>query len=265
MAGKFWGGLRRRGILSGDVDSMEAITDARAAGDAVLDSLLGPHFKQAIKPGGSCMPQDTGTLLLDVETSLASGPDNPDSDGTEQGETLGVIQCAQYVADRLRGVDKVEALRRALQDWLSEDETFKLDTKDKTYKRVTDKVGSAVDFVITGHTHLERAIADESKRRFYYNCGTWARLLRLGPKTLSDPETFQTIWDVIRAGEMQKLDETTVKADDGSEVPLILLKSTVVRISSENGKVEGRLFHVRDTGAEDVDLDPVPDSTFERR
>ena len=84
-----------------------------------------------------------------------------------------------------------EALRRALKDWLADDKTFKVDAPDETYKGVTENVGTDMDFIVTGHTHLERAI-DMGGGRYYFNTGTWIRLLRFDDAILATPRHSRT-------------------------------------------------------------------------
>ena len=74
--------------------------------------------------------------------------------------TLGT---GQVIWDRLTGwitgVGQDEALRRALKDWTAKGtRLFEIDDRDDTYKEITNRSGPSVDFIVTGHTHLERAI-----------------------------------------------------------------------------------------------------------
>ncbi len=77
-----------------------------------------------------------------------------EGDKATQEGTLGWFDM---VVDRIRGVDKVEALRRALKDWLHGDDTFDPGKRDDTFTSTVAHVGTDVDFIVTGHTHLERA------------------------------------------------------------------------------------------------------------
>ncbi len=255
----FWGYLERKGILS--VDSLEQTTDT-AAGDVALDNLLGANFKEGIKLSPT-VSEDADDLLLAVEEDYAAGIQPLDNAGAEStAETLGTFG---YIYDRIRGVPKDDALRRALLDWLEKDDTYELTTKDETFERITKQVGSSVDFIVTGHTHLERAIPLDGGKRFYYNCGTWARLLRLSNTVLKDKKEFKKVFKVLKSGTMSGLDNTQVKKAGGGTEGLILNRSTLVRISAQDNVTTGELFHVEDGADGKITLTAIPGTQYTRR
>ena len=127
-------------------------------------------------------------LLLSAEKKYKTGSAVTDP----HDETLGT---GQYLLDRLtgwfRGVTRIEALRRALKDWLKDDKTFDIKDRDETCKDVLASVGQGIHFLVTGHTHLERAI-DLGGGRFYKTHDD----RNLGPNgmlTGSSPEIVSTI------------------------------------------------------------------------
>jgi UDP-2,3-diacylglucosamine pyrophosphatase LpxH len=210
-----------------------------ATSAAAVDRLLGPSLRQGIRASAFGVDQDTEEMLRTAERDFAK----PGARVRPPTETLGT---GQLIWDRLTGwltgVSQDEALRRALKDWLEGDNTFNREERDETFKQVTESVGSKVDFIVTGHTHLERAI-DMSGGRYYFNCGTWIRLLCLTDAMLKDTESFRPVYDVLVDGRMERIDD----ARFGNE-SFVMDQSGAVSIKAEGSRVVGRLTHVEGDG-----------------
>jgi hypothetical protein len=88
------------------------------------------------------------------------------------------------------------------------------------------------------NTHLERAI-DMGGNRFYFNCGTWIRLMRFTDAMLKDTASFKPIYDVLVDGRMSTIDAATFNAE-----PLVLNQTSAVCIKADGGRVVGELAHV---------------------
>ena len=209
---------------------------ATPAPAAAVDQLLGPNLRQGVRLGAaSAAAQDADDMLRAAEEELR----NPGARASGPEETLGT---PQLVWDRLTGwitgVGKDEALRRALKDWLADDKTFRIEDRDDTFKQVSASVGSAIDFIVTGHTHLERAI-EMGGGRYYFNCGTWIRLLQITDEMLKDTASFQSVYEVLMNGRMETIDNATFGG-----VPFVLDRTSAVAIKSDGGKVIGQLTHV---------------------
>jgi hypothetical protein len=178
------------------------------------------------------------------------------------GPTLSIADAplgvGQLVWDRLTGwltgVSRDEALRRALQDWLKGDATFSLKEKDDTYKEITSKLGASIDIVITGHTHLARAI-DMGAGRYYFNCGTWIRLMRFTDAMLKDSTSFKPVYDLLESGRMDALDVANFNGE-----PLLFDQSTSVSVCLEEGKTIARLNRITGDGTQT----PLALTSFER-
>lgn len=200
-----------------------------------LDQLLGPNVQTGMR-GGSA-----DDMLLAAENNFkqrAIPVATPD-------ETLGT---ARLLWDRLTGwitgVGKDEALRRALKDWLAGDKSFDIPDQDGTYKQVTANVGSSIHFIVTGHTHLERAI-DMGNSRYYFNCGTWIRLLSFTDSMLENTASFKPVYDLLSkpGGGMAAIDA----AEFGGK-SFVLNQTSAVSIMLEGDQVIGRLMHVEGDG-----------------
>jgi len=201
-----------------------------------VDQLLGPNLKAGLSNAGSASQSNADDMLLAAEKNF----NRPDRFATPADGTLGT---PQLIWDWITGVDKDEALRRALKDWLEKDKTFDMSDQDDTYKQVTAAVGPAIDFVITGHTHLERAI-DMGGGRYYFNCGTWIRLLQFTNDMLKDTASFKEVYNVLINGRMEAIDN----AKFGGK-PFVLDRTSAVLIKEEKGKVIGCLNHIAGDGS----------------
>jgi hypothetical protein len=251
---KIRGDLKLRGWLSADESG---VLDAQASEQAALQHLLGPNLLAGLQTS-STVSASGDDLLRDAEARFRNPVRRPPSspDGT--------LGWGQMVWDKLTGVDTQEALRRALMDWLQEDKTFDIGDRDATFKDVSARIGPSVDFLITGHTHLERAIEIAAGRRYYYNCGTWIRLLRFPYELLKNAQAFKEIYDVLVDGSMKAIDEATIPAAGGGRIPFVMDQTSAVRVAATSDGVVGNLFHVGDSG-DSVSLQPVGRAEFRRK
>ena len=165
---------------------------------------------------------EVDALLDEVGDTLDTGA-AAEALGEEGEETLGAL-------DFLRRFSPAEALRIALKAW-REETTFAWDTPDSTYTKFHDLVGAEVDVLITGHTHLEKAIRRE--RALYFNCGTWARLMRLTDEMVEDEAHFKPIHELLTKKAMADLD-----ACPG----LVELRPSVVCVAGDGQNVTAGLY-----------------------
>ena len=49
----------------------------------------------------------------------------------------------------------------------------------KSFPGQIESIAPEVDFVVAGHTHLARSLPRKKGEGFYFNSGTWIRLIRL--------------------------------------------------------------------------------------
>ena len=95
-----------------------------------------------------------------------------------------------------QGKSNVERVRLSLQFILAKDETFTLESEDDAFVWSKTNVDPDIEFVVAGHTHLERAIQRSSGG--YFNSGTWASLIRLSEQQLSEEaELTHTVPTVV--------------------------------------------------------------------
>ena len=133
----------------------------------------------------------------------------------------------------VRGRDTRETLRAALED-LQKDRSFKWSQEDDTFRRLDEAIGREVDFILAGHTHLERALRRRKTNGCYLNSGTWVRVIKLEPKVLADQAEFNKVYGAVAAGTMDALDKF-----DG----LVLRRRTVVAVRVGSEGTRGELLH----------------------
>jgi UDP-2,3-diacylglucosamine pyrophosphatase LpxH len=245
--------------IAGELIRGELQFQGRLGGEAAIaqpaptvDRLLGANLAQGLKLGVATA-QKSGDLL--AQEMLLQAEANFSSPGSPAAATAAKM-AAQPVSDEMlglprlvwdrmtgwiTGVGKCEALRRALLDWLADDKTFEISTRDFTYVHIMQTVGTDIDFVVTGHTHLHRAI-DAGSGRYYFNTGTWIRLLRFSPAMLKDAASFQPVFDVLEDGQLSTIDA----ADFGGE-KFVLDRTSAVCIKAESTGVTGTLGRIGGT------------------
>jgi UDP-2,3-diacylglucosamine pyrophosphatase LpxH len=134
---------------------------------------------------------------------------------SDTNETLGY---GKYVWNKLIGKSDPEALRKALKDWINGDQSYNLENRDNTFKGILAQVGTDIDVVITGHTHLPRWIAPiERGHLVYLNSGTWARLIGLREEFLENETAFTPIYNALISKNINDLDM----------VPKLILDATI--------------------------------------
>jgi UDP-2,3-diacylglucosamine pyrophosphatase LpxH len=179
---------------------------------------------------------DTGEMMQWAEAQLSAGTD-----------PLALAPCG---AGQLGTAGALwEAVRRrplyhqaweAVKD-LAHDTTFDLDRRDETFERADQLVDPGLDFLITGHTHKTRALGRERGSGRYFNCGTWASLIRLAPEQLESADRFRPVFErLISADSMEKLGDLAERRPDVVSVVREAGGATtgaVARCGMENGQL----------------------------
>jgi UDP-2,3-diacylglucosamine pyrophosphatase LpxH len=175
--------------------------------------------------------QQAKEIMRLVETQIRENVDPMDlvAGGDQQ---LGLIDAAR---NWFRDEPAHEVLREALE-FLDKDRSFDLGDRDETAKLLDAEVSAMVDFTVAGHTHLERSLIRSNGGKCYFNCGTWARLIRIDPSVRGDKERFRQLFEVLKDGRMEQLD-----AHPG----LVIKPCSVVAICKEGSAAIGEVRHVK--------------------
>jgi hypothetical protein len=170
----------------------------------------------------SLLDQAEKAFLLDVDPMMLV-------DNDMVGSYLGL---AGALKKWVFGEDKTEVLREAFSE-LGKDRSFDPTADDATSNDLDDKIGDGFDFLIAGHTHLARALKRTKKSGWYFNSGTWARLIKFQDNMIQDTEAFKKVFDAFSAGSMEALD---------SFPNLVMRILTVVAIRVDGDKTHGELL-----------------------
>jgi len=168
--------------------------------------------------------------------------------GDQRAEYLGMFGALKQL---VTGKGTTEALREAL-DGLDKDRSFDPSAEDDTYRDLDRLVGGDIDFLIAGHTHLERALKRRRGRGFYFNSGTWARLIQIPPQLRQDAAGFAEAFKRMKAGTMEALD---------AEPSLTQRRCSVVSIWQASGATLGELRRVAGAAPAFAAV-PVPGTQF---
>jgi UDP-2,3-diacylglucosamine pyrophosphatase LpxH len=149
-----------------------------------------------------------------------------------------------------------EVLREALEK-LDRDRSFDIGDRDDTAVQLDVEVSPAIDIVVAGHTHLERALHRTNGSGCYFNSGTWARLIRITADVRANADQFAQVFQALKGGTMESLDA----------LPGLVIKTCPVvavwRDGAENAKAE--LRHVNTQGDSFVLASDTPTSCMESR
>jgi UDP-2,3-diacylglucosamine pyrophosphatase LpxH len=182
------------------------------------------------------VPADSAHALLDRAEERLGKVDPIELVAREEHEEyLGLWGAARRL---VRGEPDSEVLRDALSK-LKKDTSFALGDEDSTFTRLDGRVGEEIDFLLAGHTHLERSISRKHGPGHYFNTGTWVRLIQLDQPALQDAAQFGSLFQAFKAGTMAALD---------GEQGLVLRYPAVASIWSEGPLVQSELRRVNAAG-----------------
>jgi Calcineurin-like phosphoesterase len=188
-------------------------------------------------------PMNRDALLAKAESRLAHNVEPvslvPEEERVQQ---LGRLEA---VATWAFGGELREILRARLSDLIA-DRSFQWTQEDDTFRKLDEKVAPNVDFILAGHTHLERAIPRRGRTGFYFNSGTWVRLIQLKPEVIADQTEFNKVYGALSAGTMEALDQFP---------DLVLHLRTVVAVRTDPADptgTRGELLHWDKAGLKPV-------------
>jgi len=210
------GVVKPRGLLGGG----EQAGDDGAAGGPDT-SLLPPPDRQAM----------ARQMMAEAEQGIADGLDPMALVSGIEDRQLNVLASLRAW---ITGEPDAEVLREALEK-LDRDRSFSPGQRDDTARDLDEKIDRGIDFLVAGHTHLERAHARLYGRGAYFNSGTWARLIRIDAAVRRDRVAFRRMFNLLKDGDMASLDQAGV----------VLRLNTVVAIRAVDGGAVGELAHVQ--------------------
>ena len=259
IAQRYKVGQERAKLLGGiDMDPPQLVEPKAATQMPTIEELLGPRVRESLDlsstAGSSSSSSDQ--VLRHLERSLQRGELSQAPAVDDDALLLGfddvkhgvrrISDAIGLVKDFAFGDADPDRLRLALLDWLGDDRTFDFDRVDDTFRDVTARVEPNITYVCTGHTHLARARPiGSSGRRFYYNSGTWARLMRFSVELLENKQAFKQIFKKLEGSGADQLAEIHIPSEDGDR-PLAFDRPTAIHISRSATGAKGRLVSVED-------------------
>jgi UDP-2,3-diacylglucosamine pyrophosphatase LpxH len=227
---------RAMGFLSAE----EKLEKSPISEEEVMSQFLAKYFEY------EATEQVTAeSLTRDAYRSMEAGVD-PVTQPKGETEYLGPLDYLPAIFSSKE--KKVEKLRKALKKNLESNRTFDVTHQDDTLNKMDKQIGSNVNYLITGHTHLARAVPRSVPGCYYLNSGTWIRLIQLTEEMLRDPQDFARVYAAFESGSMEQLDGIKDLGPSHNQ-PLVMLKPTVVSIVEKDGETFGELRHARPDGS----------------
>lgn len=240
-----WDKLKQTtGFLGSDGEDLMARTSAAADILSPEPELLSTYNNYSFD-----RKQYAETLLDDAEERFGRKVNPMSLIGNNQIQ--GYLGWTSALKKLVSGEETSEVLREALED-LHKDRSFDPGEEDATFKLLDEQIGDGFDFLISGHTHLARALTRKKRAGWYFNSGTWARLIKLEEKVLRSASEFKKVFDAFEAGSIDALDAFP---------NLVMRRLTVVVIRSDEQGTHGELRHVSLSASGDV-LPPASDYRF---
>ena len=231
-----------RGMLGDNLPEAEVPRSNSGRTEALLASTFGNS--------GGAGKNDAQSMMHEIEAQVKAGVDPLKMVQGKESAQLGLAGAA---SNWLRNKPTSEVLREALEK-LDNDRSFDPFEPDQTFTDLDDEIKADVDFLVAGHTHMERALRRRKASGAYFNSGTWARLIKIDPNVRQDKDKFAELFSILKDGNMEKLD-----AHEG----LIKKLCTVVVIEADANGVLGKLCHVVTQGTVTA-LETVPKTEFRK-
>jgi UDP-2,3-diacylglucosamine pyrophosphatase LpxH len=159
--------------------------------------------------------------------------------------SFGALGLFDFIRARIHGLGPVAALHAGLWEYAQDaDLTFSLGM-GKSDDDIDRAEPDEVDVLIAGHTHLARSARRKRGNGWYFNTGTWMRLMRVTRELLAPP-VFQVLYTRLWSNDLTELDLPI----DG--VPILYDRRPVAYVGpARHGQAQGAvLFDVsRQSGA----------------
>ncbi len=138
-------------------------------------------------------------------------------------------------------------LRKHLRKSLVDDRSFDLEDRDEQFELLDKVVPESVHYLIAGHTHLERSLERRHPGTYYFNSGTWTRLIQLTHEILDNDEEFEAVYQSFLSPFIASLD--AVHGLGSEDMSLVLIRPSVVSIVAGEGSVFGEIRRAREDGS----------------
>ncbi len=255
---KTWDALKMRfGFLSAEdaprdeaTNALRRVRGGQPSEEAVWRQLLGSGASGS--NAARNLRENAADLLARVEEYMKEDRLPLDLIGAVGQEAQ--LSVAGAVWRRMIGGSDAEVLRSALES-VQSDRSFELDDPDGTFRELDERTGADFRYIVSGHTHLRRALSRTRGNGYYYNTGTWARLLRLTKEQLQNEADFGKIFEALKVPTLAELDLS----------PYISRLPTAAYFKRHDATTQGELreYHLNNEGK--VDYTTISGSEFPPR
>ncbi|NQZ06624.1 MAG: metallophosphoesterase [Algicola sp.] len=241
FGGAQWDNLKMRwGFLSAQESDQQQETLIRQE-HTKLSELLNETF--------DFNQQESVASLLQQANQRIKNNEPANDPSKEQETLLGAFDGALRLLGKWLSNEKpITTLRKSLIRFMKKDNSFSLTGKDEVFDQLDPQVSADIDYLIVGHTHLARVMPRSQGSGYYYNSGTWIRLIELDDHTLKTDESFKPAFDAFMAGSLDALDAIQNLGKD-KNIPLVKTGSFyAVTVKTFDGQTQAQLSRVKPTG-----------------
>jgi len=201
------------------------------------NEFLGADLNALANPGNLMVDQNS--LFEEIEGAFADGLKPHSLVKAEEAEVN--LGAGTALIKSLFNIDGSRNFRSEMKK-LKDIRIFDIDFKDDLFKKMDRQVARDVSFLITGHTHLCRALRRERREGYYFNTGTWGRLFRVMPEMLD--KNLDKLEALFRKGNL----------DDFDAPEWVWDQKTVVSVMKQENEIVGILQKIDSSSKQLVEL-----------
>jgi UDP-2,3-diacylglucosamine pyrophosphatase LpxH len=193
--------------------------------------------------------QESVANLLQQANQRIKNNEPANDPAQEQEALLGAFDGALSMLGQWMTNEKpITTLRKSLTRFLKKDNSFSLIGDDNVFDQLDPQISADIDYLIVGHTHLARVKPRSQGNGYYYNSGTWIRLIELDEHTLETDESFQPAFNAFSARSIDALDEVTNLGKDGTTTLVKTDSFFAVTVKTFGGQTQAQLSQVGPRG-----------------
>lgn len=178
-------------------------------------------------------PDNVASLLMQANERIEKGlpASAANSDTTP---LLGIRDTFQSIKDRVSYLGQKKSLQLCLKCALDNDDSFSIDGSDDVFTELDAIISPDIDYIIAGHTHLARAKPRRNGNGYYYNSGTWIRLIELKADNLNNNDEFDQIFKAFSQSDIEALDKVDYLGPAQDQSLVLKDSCFAVSVFSEN-------------------------------
>jgi UDP-2,3-diacylglucosamine pyrophosphatase LpxH len=169
---------------------------------------------------------DASAIVAAAETNFDEGIDPV----ALAGNGVDTLSARAALVAWVRGVSPDGVVFAAIKE-LEKDRSFDLRAPDKYFAAFDPYIAHDYDYVIVGHTHMERMLRRRHGAGVFFNTGSWVPRIRFTPEMLASIHAFKPVFEILeRSDTIDALEHHARSAD----VDLLMYRPIVFAV--ERGK-----------------------------